>query len=391
MDRSLPRSAYVHVPFCRHRCGYCNFTVLAGRDDLIERFLSTLATELSASHSPAPVDTLFIGGGTPTHLPTRQLSRLLEIVVAAFPPEPCAEFSVEANPADVSREKMELLARFGVNRCSLGVQSFDPVKLSVLERDHRRPEISRAFELARQFMPSVSLDLIFGAPGETAAGWLRDLELAVDTGCTHLSTYGLTFEKGTSFWSRRHRDELQAVEEEVERRMYVQAIDRLTAAGFEHYEVSNFCRPGFACRHNLVYWQGGEYFAAGPGASRHVDGERSTNHRSTTAWMRKIQSGTSAVWESERLSAEDKARERLVFGLRMIAGIDKAEFSERTGFDVEELGGTSLANFLQFGLLEEAGGRLRLTRQGLLISDSMWPSLLCNSPPLIRFPQEQSG
>ena len=417
MSHDPPRSAYVHVPFCRHRCGYCNFTLVAGRDDLIESYLAALATELSWLEVPRPVQTLFLGGGTPTHLSAEQLARLLDLVTHWFPPEVGAEFSVEANPLDLDRDRTQALAAAGVTRISLGAQSFDDRKLAILERDHRREDIERAFAAARSFASSVSLDLIFAAPGETLEDWRRDLDAALALAPDHVSTYGLTFEKGTSYWSRRQRGSLTAAEEDDEARMYELAIDTLTAAGYEHYEVSSFARPGpvgqafslpagvgqasslpaaivgessslpihspgewttlsHRCRHNEVYWTLGSYYAAGPGASRHLAGRRETNHKSTTTYIRRVLAGQSPVAESEELDAEDRARERLVFGLRRLEGIATSDFARQTGYDLAALGGAALTRFLDQGLLERTSTHLRLTRRGLLVSDALWPALL---------------
>jgi len=405
VTNSPPRSAYLHVPFCRHRCGYCNFTLVAGRDDLIDDFLRALEIELSWLEVPRPVETLFLGGGTPTHLPPPQLERLLALATKWFPLAGAQaeelprmntdstnrelldprhlrssaanfEFSIEANPIDLNTERSKVLADAGVTRVSLGVQSFDDRKLTVLERDHRRREIEQAHAAARSFAESVSLDLIFAAPGETLDDWRHDLAAALALGPHHISTYGLTFEKGTSFWTRRQRGDLAQAAEDLEAQMYELAIDTLTAAGYEHYEVSNFARPGHRCRHNEVYWTGGSYFAAGPGASRHIAGRRETNHKSTTTYIRRVLAGQSPVAESEELSAEDRARERLVFGLRRLKGIDLAAFEHETGISASDLDGQILARFTEQGLLERTATHLRLTRLGLLVSDVLWPELL---------------
>ena len=237
-----PRAAYIHVPFCRHRCGYCNFTLVAGRDDLIEAYLEALERELSSLEVPHEVDTLFFGGGTPTHLPPPQLARLFALVRQWFPLAAGGELSVEANPCDLDQPRAAVLSAAGVTRISLGAQSFQSGKLQLLEREHRADDIQRAFESARQFAQSVSLDLIFGVPGESLANWKRDLERALALQPDHVSTYGLTFEKGTNYWSRLARNELSRLDEDLERQMYELAIDTLTAANFEHYEVSNFAR-----------------------------------------------------------------------------------------------------------------------------------------------------
>lgn len=372
-----PRAAYIHVPFCRHRCGYCNFTLIAGRDDLVDAYLQAIERELSWLETPRQVDTLFIGGGTPTHLSNAQLQRLCEIVTRWFPLARGHEFSVEANPLDLTFEKAGLLASHGVNRISLGAQSFSASKLALLERDHSSEQIVAAFEAARRTMCSVSLDLIFGAPGETPENWEHDLRRALELAPDHLSTYGLTFERGTNFWSRLKRDELSQVAEEDERRMYETAIDLLTRTGFEHYEVSNFAQPGHRCQHNEVYWAGETYYAAGPGAARYVDGRRETNHRSTTTYLKRVLADQSPVAESEALTPEDSARERLVFGLRRLEGVERQGFAAATGFQIEQLVGPALADFVSANLLEDTGSHVRLTRQGLLVSDAMWPRFLC--------------
>ncbi|QDU92701.1 radical SAM family heme chaperone HemW [Lignipirellula cremea] len=371
-----PRAAYVHAPFCRHRCGYCNFTVIAGRDDLFARYLAALTLELERLPDDSEVDTLFFGGGTPTHFDPAVLEELLRLVQARLPLAPGGELSVEANPIDLTPEKTELLARHGVNRISMGMQSFNARKLAVLERDHRADDIFQAYERVRATTRSISLDLIFAAPGETLADWQADLRQAIALQPDHISTYGLTYEQGAAFWGRRERGELASAEEELEALMYEAALDELTAAGYEHYEVSNFARPGHRCRHNETYWLGREYFALGPGAARYVDGWRESNHRSVLTWMRRLEAGESPVVDRERLPPEERARERLVFGLRRLEGIDRHAFAAETGYTIEALGEVALADFLQHRLLEIVDDQLRLTRAGLLVSDSLWPSFL---------------
>lgn len=372
----MARSAYIHVPFCRHRCGYCNFTLVAGRDDLIDGYLQALERELSWLEVPRPIETLFFGGGTPTHLPPRELARLFQIATHWFSLESGGELSIEANPLDLASERVAVLAQAGVTRVSLGAQSFYPRKLELLERDHQPEDIHQATQAARSFARSVSLDLIFGVPGETLDDWRRDLKAVLAVRPDHVSTYGLTFEKGTGFWNRLSHGELARIDEDVERHMYELAIDTLTSAGYEHYEVSNFARPGHRCRHNENYWIGGSYYAAGPGAARFVAGRRETNHRSTTTYIARILSGQSPVAESEQLEREDAARERLVFALRRLEGIDTNDFTRQTGFPVNDLVGRALPELIDIGLLELNDERLKLTRRGLLVSDAIWPRFL---------------
>lgn len=373
---ATPRAAYIHVPFCAHRCGYCNFTLVAGRDDLIEAYLRALAAELACLGGPHELDTLFVGGGTPTHLPPAALERLLATLRETFTLAPGYEFSVEANPVDIGPGLIKLLAEHGVTRLSLGVQSFDAAKLRLLERDHSPAEARRACELALETLPSVSLDLIFGVPGETLDGWRTDLAAALATECQHVSTYGLTFERGTAFWSRLQHGRLARQDEETERQLYATGIDTFTAAGFEHYEVSNFARSGHRCRHNEAYWLGHSYFAAGPGAASYVNGRRAMNHRSTTTWLKRVLAGESPVAEAETLSPEDRAREQLVFGLRRLAGVERSEFAASTGYTIDALVSAPLARFVEARLLRDDGSRVQLTREGLFVSDALWPHFL---------------
>jgi len=349
---------------------------VAGRDDLIGPYLEALSRELATLGPATEVDTLFFGGGTPTHLPPADLERLLTTVLRQFPLAAGAEFSVEANPVDLDESRLDLLTQYGVTRISLGAQSFEPGKLSLLERDHTAADIARAFEGARRHVAQVSLDLIFAAPGETLEAWRTDLEKALRLRPDHISTYGLTFERGTRFHARLLHHELAVADEELERQMYLTAIDTLTAAGFEHYEVSNFARPGARCRHNEIYWTGGSFFAVGPGAARYVEGRREVNHRSTTTYIRRLLAGQSPVAESEQLGPEDVSRERLVFGLRRLQGIDLAEFQRETGFDALLLGGSELQRHVAAGRLNLSPTHLRLTREGLLVSDAIWPDFL---------------
>ncbi len=371
-----PRSAYLHVPFCRHRCGYCNFAVVAGRLDLVERYLAAIERELSWLETPRPVETLYFGGGTPTQLSPADFARLAACVLKWHPLLSGAEWTVEANPADINADYLRLLTQLGVTRLSLGSQSFSPHKLELLERDHAPEQIARVVAEAQSLGLAVSLDLIFATPGETLAEWRKDLEAALALQPQHMSTYELTFERGTAFWSRQSKGKLAAADEELQRTMYELAIDTLTAAGFEHYEVSNFALPGCRSRHNETYWLGAEYFAAGPGAARYLSGVRETNHRSTTTYLKRVLAGQSPVAERDELSLEGRARESLVFGLRRLDGVSRQEFQQRTGFSLDELAGSKLSELVALGMLMDDSQCVKLTRDGLMIADAIGPALL---------------
>jgi oxygen-independent coproporphyrinogen III oxidase len=371
-----PRAAYVHVPFCAHHCGYCDFAIAVGQDHLRDRYLDALAAELAMLGQPQPVDTLFLGGGTPTYLSARQLDRLLGAVTRWFMLQPGHEFSIEANPGTLDADKVNVLADHGVNRVSLGAQSFHPHLLGVLERDHAPADVPRAVESIRRRIAAVSLDLIFGVPGQGLAEWRADLRRALELAPDHVSTYGLTYEKGTSLWKRRRRGEVRALAEEAELALYAEAIDTLEAAGFEHYEISNFARPGKRSRHNQVYWANWAHFGCGMGAARYVGGRREMNTRNLAAYIRRVLSGESPVFQSEELPPRERARETMAVQLRRAEGIDRPAFRNQTGFDLDEVAGAALSRHVELGLLADDGTRVWLTRQGKYVADAVIERLL---------------
>jgi oxygen-independent coproporphyrinogen-3 oxidase len=413
-----PRTAYIHVPFCAHHCGYCDFAVAAGQDHLIELYLDALASELATLGEPRPVETLFIGGGTPTHLNPDQLAQLLGMINRWLPlssvgcvkpgsagadaPAPSfgagastsqslldtpyksetgPEFSIESTPESLSDEKASVLAAHGVNRVSIGVQSFRPEALAALDRRHTSDQIPRAVEAVRRHVPSLSFDLIFATPSTTPASWASDLDAALAFEPQHVSTYGLTYEKGTPLWKRRAAGGVVPVVEDDELAMYEHAIDRLTAAGFEHYEISNFARPGWRCRHNGRYWANEAYYGFGVGAARYVGGVRELNTRDTTLYVRKVLAGESPTFQSERLGPRDRAFETVGTQLRRAEGIGRARFHEQTGFDLDALLGGRLRGLVGEGLLADDGAGVRLTRRGKCVADAIIEELMKANGP----------
>jgi oxygen-independent coproporphyrinogen-3 oxidase len=327
---------------------------------------------MATAGTPREVDTVFIGGGTPTRLDAPALRRLLAAVRRWFPLAPGGEWTVEANPGTLDAAKADALAEGGVNRVSLGAQSFQPALLAALERNHAPEEVGRALDLVRPRFPRWSLDLIFGVPGSTPAQWADDLETALALGPSHLSCYGLVYEKGTSLWKQWQAGHVRAVDEESERAMYAHTIDRLADAGLPQYEISNFARPGHECHHNLVYWANEPYYGVGLGAARYVGGVRSVNTRELPAYLRRIESGQPATGPTETLDPEPRARETAVLMLRRtLLGIDRDDFARRTGFSLDDLSGAAVARFVALGLLEDDGHRVRLTRAGLFVADSV--------------------
>jgi putative oxygen-independent coproporphyrinogen III oxidase len=372
-----PRSAYLHIPFCAHHCGYCDFAVTAGQDHLIDLYLEALAVELEQHcKDPKPLRTMFFGGGTPSHLNLRQLDKMFVILDARLPREPGAEVSLEANPDTFDADKAKLLAERGVNRISMGVQSFQSHLLRVLERRHEPIHVAPAVEAAKRFNGRVSIDLIFGVPGQTLTEWDSDLRRAMDLQPDHISTYGLTFEKGTRLWKQQRAGELNAIDEELELQMYCHAMELLESNGFEQYEISSFAKPGCRSVHNQVYWANEAFWGFGVGAAGYIKGTRTLNVRNTQDYIKRVLAGETAVFQSETLAPEERARETLALNLRRAEGVLRERFREQTEFEVDALAGPALQRHVAAGLMIDDGKSLCLTRAGRCVADSIVADVL---------------
>jgi len=372
-----PRAAYVHVPFCRHRCGYCDFSLVAGRDDLIASYLAAIERELTRLESPGlELATLYLGGGTPSHLGPDGLRRLFDILHTRLRALPGAEVTIEANPGDVTASLATAAVACGTTRVSLGGQSLDATTLAALDRDHTPDDVRQAVDILLDRGLAVSVDLMTAAPGQTLADVDRDLDALVALGTQHLSVYCLTWEKGTQFESLSRRGMLRPADESLERSMLELTIDRLEAAGFEHYEVSNFARRGGRCQHNETYWDCQPWEAFGPGAARFDGRERITNHRSTTTWMRRVLGGADFTGDSETMTPLQAAQERVVLGLRRRDGLRREAFLKASGFALDDVAGASIRRWIARGLATDDGQQVRLTREGMLVSDGLWAEVL---------------
>lgn len=373
-----PRAAYVHIPFCGHHCGYCDFAVTAGQDHLIELYLDALDTELSWLRTPRFVETIFIGGGTPSYLHPDQLKRLLSSIKHWLPTcLPVAnEYSIESTPESLTEDKVRILREYGVTRVSVGVQSFQNQTLRALDRKHGVEQIFEAVAAVRQYIPELSLDLIFAAPGQTLSDWQHDLETAIRFEPDHISTYGLTYEKGTPMWKERHHGRISGVAEDVELEMYRYAIERLAAAGFEHYEISNFARPGKRSQHNAHYWANEAYYGFGVGAARYVRGVRELNTRDTQLYIRKMLSGESPTFQSEQLKPRERAFETIGTQLRRCEGIHRLPFQQQTAFQLDALIGERLKTLIEGGLLQDTGDAIALTLAGKCVADGIIEDLM---------------
>ena len=305
-------------------------------------------------------------------LPPEPMVRLIEVIRRWLPLVDDGEWSIEANPQDVDRNLCQLLRDQGINRISLGGQSFDKGKLKMLGRDHTGDQLSNSIDVASQWFDEVSVDLIFGVPGEDMQVWKSDLQMAKSRSVSHLSTYGLTYEKGAQYWSQLQKGQIVAVAEETELEMYLYAIETLTQHGMNHYEISNFAKPGSECLHNKTYWQGDAWLGFGPGAAAYVNGTRTVNHRSTLKYLQRIEAGQSPVGESQTLDWSTRTRERFIFGMRQLNGVDWRSLESSGEPKSIEAIAQQLPKHIALGFIEWHEGRIRLTPQGLPISDSLW-------------------
>jgi oxygen-independent coproporphyrinogen-3 oxidase len=360
------RTAYVHIPFCAKKCGYCDFNAYSGyKEGTKTRYVEALCREIAVrAEQQTRVPTVFFGGGTPTTLSAAELGRILAAVRASFAVDADAEVSVEANPCDATPEYLAELRAAGFNRLSFGVQTFDDRLLKTIDRVHTGAEARTAVAMAKAVgFTSLSIDLMFGLPRQTLADWERALDAALALDVPHLSMYGLIVEEGTPFYARRERGKLPLPSEKVEAAMFGRAVERATAAGYEHYEISNYAKPGHRSRHNQVYWRNEEYFGFGAGAASYLGGVRSTNVRRPSAYNETVNGGDGTAFdESERLEDRDAMGETVMVGLRLTEGVDLERFARRFGVRAEQVFAPEIARLTERGLVEVASGRLRLTR-----------------------------
>jgi len=372
-----PSHLYVHIPFCLRKCRYCDFFSVPVKSEPVRRYIDCLRRELQARGARGAFQTLYFGGGTPTSLGEKTLGTLLDALQSIIDLPSAEEFTVEANPGTVIPAKLRLLRAAGANRLSIGVQSFQPKLLQTLGRIHSPEEARSAFALARQAgFENVSIDLIFGIPGQSPAEWSADLEEAIDLHVQHLSAYGLTYEEGTPLHGELVSGCIDPVPQELEREMALHAIRRTRQAGLEHYEISNYAGPGFECRHNLAYWANEPYLGIGAAAASYLDGVRWRNIAHVQRYIEQIEATGLAVESSERLDDEPRARETAALALRTRRGIDRAVFRQRTGFDIDSLFRTSVSEFVRGGLLTDDGHRIALTDEGVMLADEVVASVV---------------
>lgn len=378
---------YLHIPFCRTRCSYCDFaTAIYRSDEAVERYVAALIREINSSWCPAPqipdprskiqnpVDTIYFGGGTPSLLSAARVEKILRAVGENFELAAEPEITLEMNPATVSPETLRDYRSLGVNRASFGVQTFDDRSLRLLARDHNAGDASKTYEMLRRAgFDNISFDLIAGLPGQTLIDWEKNLRRALELGPEHLSLYLLEIHEGTPLAEQIRSGRRPRPDEELAGQMYQLTADLLTAGGFEQYEISNFARPGFRSRHNLKYWQFAPYFSYGVSAHSFDGGHfRWSNERDPARYVELIEAGRSPVAEVTELGERDRRSEYAFLRLRLAEGIDLADYQNLFGRDLRREYQDELAELRAAGLITNGTERLSLTRRGRLFSNEVF-------------------
>ena len=360
---------YVHIPFCRQKCRYCDFPSYAGMEALYEDYLAALCREIDGKgglFSHSTVDTVFIGGGTPTLLAQQQLERLLDALQRSFVFDAGAEITIEANPGTVSRDKLKSMQKMGINRISFGVQSFNDSLLREIGRIHTAVEAVEAVCFARQAgFDNINIDLISGLPRQTLADWQDTLRQAVDLEVQHISAYGLKVEDGTPFAAAAAAGTLRLPDEEEDEAMYDLTTEWLPGQGFFRYEISNYARPGRECRHNLKYWRYEPYLGLGAAAHSFSGGCRTANTADVAQYVAKLLRGDSPVEFSEDIGRDTAMSEFVFLALRTVGGVAFSQFSERFGMTFTACFGQSVEKLKKMGLIEVGKDGLWLTPRGM--------------------------
>ena len=373
---------YLHIPFCRSKCAYCDFySMVPQNDELIERYVNALITHMQSSRQGTKgyyVDTVFIGGGTPTCLPTEQLIRLIRAVRKNFTVVKDAEFTVEANPATVDTPMLNRLRRAGVNRLSMGLQSANNEELAALSRIHRRQDFAESFRAARLArIENINVDLMFGIPYQTRESLMKTLRYVVRLGPEHISLYDLILEPGTKLFAQRQNLPFPSEDEEAD--MYLAAVEFLAQNGYAQYEVSNFARPGYMCRHNLKYWNCEEYLGLGVAAHSFFRGNRFAFIRHMERYMNGLELPNSAIRlteTSDTVSPRERLGEYIMLRFRLREGLNCRDFARLFGFSFEDLYGRKMAPYVKNGFATYNGDAFALTPKGMFVSNYILSDIL---------------
>ena len=375
------KSAYIHIPFCEHICHYCDFNKVFLQGQPVDEYIEMLKKEMRLQLKTYPtdeLDTIFVGGGTPTSLNESQLALLCEFIEQELPfNKKAGEYTFEANPGELSREKLEILYRAGVNRLSFGVQSFNDELLQKIGRTHRAVDVYETIALAQDVgFSNISIDLIYGLPGQTLDDFKETLNQALALDLPHYSSYSLIVEPKTVFYNSMQKGKLNLPPQELEAAMYELVMETMEQHGLHQYEISNFSKPGFESRHNLTYWDNLEYYGIGAGAHGYTAGKRIANHGPLKKYINSLKQDDLPVLEEHLVPVHEQMEEEMFLGLRKIEGVSFARFKERFSVEMTEIFAKPLEQQVEKGLLIIEDNGVRLTRQGKLLGNEVFQAFL---------------
>ncbi|EHJ53186.1 radical SAM family heme chaperone HemW [Streptococcus macacae] len=367
-----PRSAYVHIPFCTQICYYCDFSKVFIKNQPVDAYLKALIKEFNDYYQIKNLRTLYIGGGTPTAISAVQLDYLLTNLSRNLNLDQMEEFTIEANPGDLTPDKIAVLKQSAVNRISLGVQTFNDKYLKQIGRGHNEDQIYESIaSLKKAGFDNISIDLIYALPNQTMADVKENVSKALALEVPHLSLYSLILEHHTVFMNKMRRGRLNLPAEDLEAEMFEYIIGELEHNGFEHYEISNFTKPGFESRHNLMYWDNAEYFGCGAGASGYVKGIRYRNRGPIQHYLKAIAEEGHARLQEEELSQTEKMEEEIFLGLRKKSGISIKRFEEKFGLPLTDIYGQVIDELKKDGLIIVEKDQMRMSKKGLFLGDTV--------------------
>lgn len=375
-----PIGLYIHIPFCRQKCLYCDFPSFAGREEAQDAYLEALLEEIEksgAQYKGREVCSVFLGGGTPTTLPIPALEKLMQAIFSHFRITPDAEITIEANPGTLHREMAQALRQMGCNRLSMGVQAWQNRLLKRLGRIHTIAEFQGNYRIVREAgFENVNVDLMFALPEQTMADWQQTLKEMTALEPEHISAYSLILEEGTPFYAQYEKGLLEPADEGLDREMYHWAVDFLEKKGYRQYEISNFAKPGRQSRHNRIYWQAEEYLGLGLSAHSYLEGKRFHNPYDLEEYIAATGERERLTQDVELILPEDAMAECMFLGLRLTEGVSFAHFRARFGEEMQEIYGAQIAKLRQEGLLEATEAGIRLTKRGIDLSNYVFEKFL---------------
>ncbi|TWI56389.1 radical SAM family heme chaperone HemW [Halalkalibacter nanhaiisediminis] len=376
----MATAAYVHIPFCEHICHYCDFNKVFLKNQPVDQYIDALLLEMKrtlATHPTPSLKTVYIGGGTPTALSADQLDVLLKGMKQVLPIENIEEYTIEVNPDSIQEEKLAVLKEHGINRLSIGVQTFDELLLKEIGRTHSRNSVWDAVRRSKQAgFDNLSLDLMFGLPKQTPAHFYETLQEAMKLDVTHLSAYSLKIEEKTVFYNRQRKGKLTLPPEDDEVTMYELLLKETKKNGFQQYEISNFAKAGFESKHNLVYWNNEEYYGFGAGAHGYVNGVRHQNHGPLPKYLKAVEDGNAPILTEHLVTKVERIEEAMFMGLRKREGVSRSLFQERYGRSLDECFSEQITLLVDRGLLQVDEDRVKLTEKGLLLGNEVFEQFI---------------